>query len=160
VTPRPSLLVAVVMEREAAPSRWEDWRHRLAEVMVDTGQFGTEPKSLRDDGKRAQTLFPGLAVTLFTDEAEGYWLNVTSSMPVWFVRWQVHEDDPSRAVVDAVTVSYHEASRWMNGPEPVDTVPLPPDALQWVVEFTQTHYKPEPKERKRPASFQRPQDRS
>ena len=159
MTERPTLTVAVVMEREAAPNRWEDWRHRVADVLVDTGQFGAEPKLLRDDGKLAQTLFPGLVVTLFADEAEGYWLNVTSPQPGWFVRWRLAEDDPSHVVVEAVTVSYYEASRWMNGPEPVETVPMPADALQWVVEFTQANYKPEPKERKRPASFQRPQDR-
>jgi hypothetical protein len=156
---RPSVNVAVVMEREAAPTRWEDWRHSVVEVLADTGQFGSEPKRLRDDGKLAQMLFPALAVTLFEDEAEGYWLNVTSPQPAWFVRWCVQEDDPAFASVAAVTLSYYEASRWMNGPEPVDTVPLPPDVLNWLSEFTQAHYKPEPRERKRPASFKRPQDR-
>jgi hypothetical protein len=156
---RPTLTVAVVMEREAAPNRWQDWRHSVIDVLADTGQFGAERKPLRDDGKLAQTLFPGLAVTLFADEAEGYWLNVTSPQPAWFVRWSVHEDDPALASVEAVTLSYYEASRWMNGPEPVDTVLLPPDVLQWLSAFTQAHYKPEPRERKRPASFKRPEDR-
>ena len=32
---RPSVRVAVVMEREAQPNRWEDWRFRLVDVVPD-----------------------------------------------------------------------------------------------------------------------------
>ena len=48
---RPSIRVAVVMEREAAPNRYEDWRFRIAEVVEHEAAFGTEPRVLRDDGK-------------------------------------------------------------------------------------------------------------
>ena len=33
------------------------------------------------------------------------------------------------------------------------------DIAAWLQAWTDVHYRPEPKERKRPASFQRPQDR-
>jgi hypothetical protein len=159
VTERPCLRVAVVMEREKAPNRWEDWRHSIVEVVPDDGGFGTEPRVLRDDGKVARTLTPGLEVTLYKDEGEGYWLNLGSPAPVWFVMWRIDDADPSQARPELVTLSYNEAGRMLDAQERVDNTPLQPDARAWLQAFTDEHYKPEPKQRKRPASFQRPQDR-
>ena len=51
--PRPAVRVAVVMERETAPNRWEDWRFRIVEVVPHEDAFGLEARVLRDDGKRA-----------------------------------------------------------------------------------------------------------
>jgi hypothetical protein len=111
---KPSLRVAVVMDREAAPNRWEAWRHSIVEVVPDEGGFGTTPRLLRDDGKTARVLHPGFEVTLYRDEGEGYWLN---------------------------------------------NVPLQAELREWLQLYTDEHYRPEPKQRKRPASFQRPEDR-
>ena len=85
--------VAVVLERHKAPNAWEDWRFRVAEVLVDEGQLGTGSRTLRDDGRTAQVLHTGLTVQLHRDEAEGYYLNLSSGAPVWFVMWRVDEDD-------------------------------------------------------------------
>jgi hypothetical protein len=156
---RPSIRVAVVMEREAAPNRWEDWRFTVAEVVADEGGFGDAARLLRDDGRHARTLHPGLEVTLYQDEGEGYWLNLGSPTPVWFVLWRLDEADPSRARPELVTLSYNEAGRWMDAQERVDTVPLAADVRAWLQAYTDEHYRPEPKQRRRPASFQRPEDR-
>ena len=157
---RPSIKVAVLIEREQAPNQWEAWRFRIADVVPDEGGFGDAPRMLRDDGKTAQFLHPGLPVTLFTDEAEGYYLNLSTAAPVWFVMWRVADDDPSQARPEMVTLSYNEAARLLDAQERVDNVALPPALIEWLGEFTQLHYKPEPKKRRRPASFQRPEDRS
>jgi hypothetical protein len=45
--------VAVQIERQAQPNRWEDWRFRVADVVLDQGQFGTAARLLRDDGHSA-----------------------------------------------------------------------------------------------------------
>jgi hypothetical protein len=76
---RPAVNVAVVVEREAQPNRWEDWRFRIAEVLPDEGGFGREPRLLRDDGKTARWLHPGFTVALYRDECEGYHLNLSST---------------------------------------------------------------------------------
>ena len=157
-TPRPRVQVAVVMEREAQPNRWEDWRFSVVEVVIDEG-FGTEARVLRDDGKRRRSLHPGFALELFKDEAEGYFLNLTSGSPVWFVMWRVSEDDPTQAQPEAVSLSYNEAGRWLDAQERVDNVPLPADLVAWLQAFTDEHYRPEPKKRKRPASFLPPEKR-
>ena len=159
MNPRPSICVAVQIERQRQPTRWEDWRFRVAEVMVDDGRFGTEARMLRDDGQTACWLHPGFTVELFVDEAEGYYLNLSSGAPVWFVMWRIDDDDPSLARPERVTVSYHEAGRLLDAQERVDNLPLPPDIVQWLQSFADEHYRPEPKKRRRPASFQAPDQR-
>ena len=156
---KPSIRVAVLIERERAPNRWEDWRFRIADVVIDVGGFGAAPRLLRDDGQTAQFLHPGFEVTLHTDEGEGYHLNLSSGAPVWFVMWRLAENDPSQAAPEFVTLSYNEAGRLLDAQERVDNTPLPAEVREWLQVFTEANYKPEPKQRKRPASFQRPQDR-
>ncbi len=156
---RPSVQVAVVMEREAQPNRWEDWRFKVVEVVANEAPFGVAPQVLRDDGKQRHTLFPGFTLELFADEGEGYHLNLTSGSPVWFVMWRVDDEDPSQARPEAVSLSYNEAGRWLDAQERVDNVALPPELREWLQAYTDLHYRPEPKTRKRPASFLPPEQR-
>jgi hypothetical protein len=153
------LRVAVRIDRRRQPTRWENWGFRLADVVVDDGAFGSEARTLRDDGDSAQFLFPQLPLLLHRDEGEGYYLNLTSGAPVWFVMWRIADDDPSRAWPELVTLSYNEAGRWLDAQERVDNVPLPDDVRAWLQVFTDEHYKPEPKRRKRPVSFLAPDQR-
>lgn len=157
--PRPSIHVAVLFERRRQPSRWEDWRHELADVVIDEGQFGAEPRLLREDDSLSQFLHPGLPVTLYRDEAEGYYLNLATGKPVWFVMWRIDDEDPSNARPELVTLSYNEAGRLLDAQERVDNVPLPPAVAEWLQAFVDEHYRPEPKQRKRPASFRPPDQR-
>jgi hypothetical protein len=148
--------VAVVIERQRQPNAWEDWRFRIADVLPDEGHFGTQTRVLRDDGTFRQTLFPGLEATLWRDEGEGYYLNLSSGAPVWFVMWRIGDEDPSAAWPELVSLSYNEAGRLLDAQERVDTVPLPAELQAWLQEFTDAHYRPEPKKRRRPASFVAP----
>ena len=111
---RPSVSVAVVMEREAQPNRWEDWRFKVLEVVAREEAFGELPRLLRDDGKLCRTLYPGFTLSLFRDECEGYHLNLTSGAPVWFVVWRIDDEDPSLARPETVSLSYNEAGRWLD----------------------------------------------
>jgi len=156
---RPSVQVAVVMEREAAPNRWEDWRFRVADVVGDEAVFGSVPRVLRDDGRVQRSLHPGFRLELFRDEAEGYFLNLTSGAPVWFVMWRIDDADPSRAWPETVSLSYTEAGRWLDAQERVDNVPLPREVRDWLQAFTDANYRPEPKGRRRPPSFLPPSQR-
>lgn len=156
---RPSVQVAVVMEREAEPNQWEAWRFRLVDVVPAEPAFGAAPRVLRDDGKVRRQLFPGFEVALFRDEAEGYHLNLASGTPVWFVVWRIDDEDPSRAWPETVSVSYNEAGRWLDAQERVDNVPMSPDIAAWLRAYTEEHYRPEPKQRRRPQSFLAPGER-
>lgn len=157
---RPALQLAVVMEREAQPNRWEDWRFTVVDVVVDEGGYGPLERVLRDDGRHRRTLHPGFSLELFRDEAEGYFLNMSSGSPVWFVMWRLDEGDPSLARPEAVSLSYNEAGRWLDAQERVDNVPMPPAVRQWLQAFVEAHYRPEPKQRRRPTSFLPPDRRS
>ena len=156
---KPTLRVAVLIERRKQPSPWEAWRFRIADVLIDQGLFGDLPRMLRDDGQSAQFLHPGFEVTLHRDEAEGYYLNLSSGTPVWFVMWRIDDEDPSRAWPELVTLSYDEAGRLLDAQERVDNVPLAAEVGTWLQSFTDEHYRPEPKRRKRPASFRAPDQR-
>ena len=157
--PRPAVRVAVVMERETAPNRWEDWRFRIVEVVPHEDAFGLEARVLRDDGKLQRTLHPGFTLELFRDQAEGYYLNLSSGSPVWFVVWRIDDADPSRAWPETVSLSYNEAGRWLDAQERVDNVPLAPELAAWLQAYTDEHYRPEPKQRRRPQSFVTPGER-
>jgi hypothetical protein len=159
LTARPAVRVAVVMEREAEPNRWEAWRFRLVDVVPHEDGFGNRPRVLRDDGGVQRSLYPGLRLELFRDEGEGYYLNLTSGAPAWFVMWRIADDDPSCAAPEAVSVSYNEAGRWLDAQERVDNVPLGPELIAWLQAYTDEHYRPEPKQRRRPQSFLAPGDR-
>ncbi|MGZ5240939.1 MAG: DUF3305 domain-containing protein [Caldimonas sp.] len=159
VLPRPAIQVAVVIERESAPNRWEDWRFRIAEVVLQEDAFGAEARILRDDGTLRRTLHPGFMLELFRDQAEGYWLNLSSGAPVWFVVWRIDDEDPSRAWPERVSLSYDEAGRWLDAQERVDNVPLAADVAAWLQAYTDENYRPEPKKRRRPQSFVAPGER-
>jgi len=151
--------VAVLIERQTQPNRWEAWRFRIDDVVVDEGGFGDTPRTLRDDGQRQLRLHPGLQVSLHRDEAEGYYLNLTSGAPVWFVMWRIDDADPSVAWPELVTLSYNEAGRLLDAQERVDNVPLGRDGIAWLQAYTEAHYHPEPKQRRRPPSFRAPAER-
>lgn len=155
----PSLRVAVRIDRQRQPTRWEDWRFTIAEVVIDEGLFGADRRVLRDDGQCTQWLFPDLPVSLHRDEAEGYYLNLTSGAPVWFVMWRIDDADPSIARPEIVTLSYNEAGRWLDAQERVDNCPLDAGVREALQDYVDANYRPEPKKRKRPASFMAPGER-
>ena len=153
------LHVAVLIEEQRQPNQWEAWRFRVDDVVPDEGLFGPAPRVLRDDGRSVLRLHPGLEVALHRDEAEGYYLNLSSGAPVWFVMWRIDEADPSRAWPEIVTLSYNEAGRMLDAQERVDNVPLRGEAIGWLQAYTDEHYRPEPKKRHRPPSFRAPGER-
>lgn len=163
MTSRPSLEVAVVMRKVPTASTWQPFRWELDSVVRNEEGFGAEPRLLHRDAAGERWLHPGLRVELFRDEAEGYYLNLTTEAPCFFVMWRMEEeatvaDEPiARPVV--VTLSYHEAGRWLDAQETVENVPAPGEVLEWVRAFADAHYAPEPKKRKRPESFRRLEDR-
>ena len=163
MTERPSLKVAVVMRRETLDNPWANARWSLHDVVPHQEAFGTEPRLLRKDDKEQQWLHPGFTVELFRDDAEGYFLNATTPAPCWFVMWRMEEQasiaDEPMPRPQVVTLSYHDAGRWLDAQEQVEQVPAPPEVIAWMREFAEANYTPEPKKRKRPASFQPLQDR-
>ncbi|WP_201495488.1 DUF3305 domain-containing protein [Rubrivivax sp. A210] len=157
---RPGINVAVVMERVVQPNQWEDYAFRVAEVIPDEGAYGSEPRKLFDDGRHSRWLHPGYRIELFADECKGYFLNLTSGRPVWFVVWRVDEIDASLARPQTVSLSYIECDRWMAAEERVDNVPLADELCEWLRLFTNEHFKPDGPRKQRASSFLSPEERA
>jgi hypothetical protein len=155
---KPSRPVAVVMQRRQIENRWQSEAWEPFGVVDGHGEGG-EARLLVDEGGVQQWLHPGFAVVLHRDEAEGYYMNLSSGSPRVFVLWRM-EEDGSRALPLDVTASYNEGGRWMDGGHNVDNVPMPAGMVEWVGEFAAQHYRPEPRKRKKPRSFMHPKDRA
>ncbi|MEO7941268.1 MAG: DUF3305 domain-containing protein [Burkholderiaceae bacterium] len=163
---RPTRHVAVIMRRQRIDGpmrRWQPWRWVLDSVVPHEAAFGSVARLLREDDVAQHWLHPGFAVELFRDDAEGYYLNATTDAPGWFVMWRLQQDaawGPEPMPVPCmVSLSYHDAGRWLDAQETVEQVPLPPDVRAWLQAFVDEHHVIEPKRRKRPESFRPLQDR-
>lgn len=160
---RPSIEVAVVMRRQRLANRWQSWQWGLHEVLGQEPGFGHQPRLMRKNDQEELWLHPGFVVELFRDDAEGYYLNATTPAPGWFVLWRM-EDEPTLsdeplARPTMVSLSYHDAGRWLDAQETVEQVPAPLDVVEWMRAFIDEHHVLEPKKRKRPESFKSLQDR-
>ena len=160
---RPRVKVAVVMRRERIDNAWQPWRWTLADVVPNLAGFGERPRLLIKNEREERWLHPGFKVELFLGDAEGYYLNVTTPHPCFWVVWRMEEEaglaDEPVAVPQIVTLSYHDAGRWLDAQETVEQVPAPPDVVQWVQHFVDQHHVREAKRRQRPQSFKPLQDR-
>jgi hypothetical protein len=151
---KPSFPLAIVMQRRSAKSRWVDFVWEPLSALP--GEHGSEARLLVEHDGLAQWLHPGFTLELHRDEAEGYYLNVSSERPRVFILWRMDED---RGLPLFVTLSTEEASRWMDGGHSVDGVPMPAEIFAWVGEYVERNYRPEPKKRVKPRSFVHPKDR-
>ena len=172
------LALAISMRLEAIDNPWQSQRWVLDSVDVDLGQFKQAKKFEIAIGRDVITahqvdeqnfdnwVFKGFQIDLFVDETEGYYLNVTSPEPSWFVMWRLEEYEfhPSKeiAIPYRVMLSYNEAGRLLDGGEQVDRTMLTGELLKSVQDYVAEYYRPEPKRRIRPASFEgayRPKDK-
>lgn len=127
---------AVIMERRSIVNRWASERWLPVAVIERAADEATAPILIERTDASEQWLHPGFRVELFRDEAEGYYLNLSTDQPYAFVEWEMRG---GMAVPRWVTLSYHEAARRMDGGAQVDGVPVPADWLPWVAAFTQQH---------------------
>jgi hypothetical protein len=151
------LQVAVIMQRRPLANRWQPWQWRPLEVVIEPpGMGAAAPRQMLDSEEDSRWWYGALDVELFRNEAEGYFLNVDSPTPSWFVMWRMEGEDEAslRAVPQKVTLSYNEASRLMDGGETVDILPAPSQVVQWLAAFVAEHYRPEPKRKRKRPSFE------
>ena len=148
--------VAVIMQRRMVKNRWQSEVWEPAGVLPEHAAKGA-PRKLVESGETTQWLYPDFDIFLRKSEAEGYYHNVSSAEPCVFILWRM---EGAQAVPHCVTVSYDEASRWMDGGESVDRVAMPPDLFAWVGEFVEKNYRATPKKRIKPQSFLSPKDRA
>ena len=160
---RPFLDVAVIMRRERLDNRWQPWRWTLADVVLQQPAFGTDARLLVQSADEQRWLHPNFRVELLVTDAEGYYLNVTTEKPCFWVVWRMEEEpalaETVIAVPTIVTLSYHDAGRWLDAQENVEQVPAPAAVVQWLQAFVDENHVLETKRRQRPESFKSLQDR-
>jgi len=160
------LTTSVLMRRERVPgdmAKWQAWRWVLHDVVLQDPSHSGPARLLRDSDDVQIWLHTGFEVGLFRDDAEGYYLNATSPRPCWFVLWRMPEEatvcDEPVAMPTMVSLSYHDAGRWLDAQESVEQVAAPDTVIAWMSEFAQSHWVTEGKKRQRPESFRGLQDR-
>lgn len=136
-----SFPVAVIVEHLQLRQRWGGERWESVGVLPGRAADAA-PRCIYADDERQQFLVGGLALELFRDEAEGYFLNLSSPVPKVFVLLRL-EDGAARPVL--VTASYAEGARLIDSGEQVDGVAMPEDIADWIGAFVNTHYRPEPR---------------
>ena len=147
---RPTQRIAIILRRETVESRWESHRWDLHAVVPDTG--GEVLDAEAGEGLMLR-ICPGFELVLFRDEAEGYYLNASTEAPSAFVSLRIDEATGEPYPFMA-TLSYNEAARWMDSNERVERTPLWPEAAEWLAQWVEANYRPEPKKRQRPRSFE------
>lgn len=146
------------MDRIAIDNRWVSHRWQPAGILPDDGTRRSG-EVISEHPALTQLLFPGFALQMFADEAEGYYLNLSSPEPRVFVLWRI-KDETLESALDhaapyALTLSYNEAARWMDAQEKVDTVQMPTEMLAVLSDWVRDNYQPpQKKQRIRPKSFE------
>ena len=150
MTERPTQRISIILQREAVAGRWESHRWDLLGVIPD---IGGEPRVIIEDERVLQRIFPGFDVVLYRDEAEGYYLNASSEAPSVFVSLRL-DDASGEPYPFQATLSYNEAARWMDSNERVERALAWPDLATWMGTWVEANYRPEPKKRRKPRSFE------
>jgi hypothetical protein len=150
-----AIKIGVVMQRTPLTNRWQPFQWRPMEIVGDALASKNDARCLLDGPDDTRWLFTGFDIRLYTDEAEGYFLNISSPTPCWFIMWRMEEvNGVEIPVPKSVTLSYNEAARLMDGGEQVETLPASADIIERLTEFAAEYYKPEPKRKRKKPSFE------
>jgi len=135
------LPIAVVMQRRTVRHRWTDIVWRAVGVVANPlGLSAASTIDASDD--EASFLVPGIDLSLYPDENDGYFENWAAPEPKVFVMWRL---DGERAWPVIASVSYGEGTRMLDSGECADGVPMPPDIHAWLGAYLQEHYRPAPR---------------
>lgn len=137
-----SLMVGVVLAREAIDHPWQDHRWRPLDVMI--GVTDVAPETIVKEGDGFVHYFCGMfPIELHRKETPAYVANLENSPPVVYVVACEAENDQAALPFEIrlVTVSPFEAQDFLDtGEDIVEAIPMAPSLLAWVEEFVQTHH--------------------
>ena len=148
--------VSVLVEyRETPDNRWEEGRWQVAGVIAGS-QEKVRPGTTRETGPDRQLhaatsgqqfLHTGLCMRLYKDDAESYYFNLISDNPGVFVICHQEAGGPLQPFI--ATLSYGEATSYMETDEIVESVPMPPELYRWAERFVLEHYVPEKRKKRK-----------
>ena len=152
--------VSVLMRYQASTNnKWSNGQWEASSIVV--GDLSATPvdskqseqairkQAIRSDVDNPETLYSGFTVAIYKDDAESYYHNLMSDNPKAFVICRSDETDSDQIKPVLVTLSYGEATSYMETEELVYSVALPPELYKWLEQFVLEHYVPEKKKKRR-----------
>lgn len=145
-----SFSLSVLVEyRELQDNRWEQGSWHVAGVVA--GNSSTDDvegeRALHTATRGREFLHGGLRLRLYEDDAESYYFNLISDTPRVFVICNQEDGGPLQPFI--VTLSYGEATSYMEGDEIVESVAMPPELYRWAERFVLEHYVPEKRKKRK-----------
>lgn len=134
--------LGIVLERRKSTSPWQDWAWHPVSVIPGAPPVDGDWRLLREGEGWAQFHAATLPLELFRTDTEGYKLNLSQDPPrLWVVLRPVEGGDPGSVEPFVVTASAHECEGYqVSGVETVETVPMPPEVIALVRDFTEQHH--------------------
>jgi hypothetical protein len=142
--------VSVIVEyRKARDSRWEDGHWQVSGVVagsevIDTGAGARQLHALAEG---RQYLWSGLRVQLHRDDAASYYFNLVSDNPRVFIICREEVGQAPRPLI--ATLSYAEATSYMETDAMVESVDMPAELYHWAERFVLEHYVPEKRKKRK-----------
>lgn len=142
--------VAVMVEFQAIhDNRWVDGRWVVTGVVAGAqlAADGVQCQQIHTGEAGQQYLWSGFSVALHKDDAESYYYNLMSDNPSAFVICNEEQGVPLQP--DFVTLSYGEATSYMETDARVERVPMPAELYRCLEEYVLANYVPEKKRKRR-----------
>jgi hypothetical protein len=142
--------VAVLVEHQAVhDNRWIDgcW---VVTGVVAGAQFAADSvrsKLVHSSESGQQYLWTGLSVALHVDDAESYYCNLMSDKPSVFIICNEGQDEPLQPAI--VTLSYGEATTYMETDVRVERVAMPAELYRHLEQYVLANYVPEKKKKRK-----------
>lgn len=133
------IAVGVVVERTKAKSAWVDYVWRSVAVLADAPDMS--PWTVLKPAGNVTTFYAGSAeVELFRTETGNYRDNLATGAPLMWVALRATDSEPPYRLF-AVTADPAEGESFTEaGNDLVDSVPMPEEIREVVVDFVATHH--------------------
>ena len=142
--------VALLLRRKMSSHRgWSYPKWSLLHLVPDeSGSIApARQRTVRQDDGTEDHFWCGFPVSLTRANAETYWFNLCSVRPSLFV--VCRQDLDGELVPVSVTLDQDASSRQAEAEGEVFAVPLPEPMVEWLERFVVTHFRPEPRRRRR-----------
>ncbi len=142
--------VAVLVEYQVVhDNRWIDGRWIVTGVVAGEqfAEAGMHCKLVHSGEAGKQYLYTGLSIELHKDDAESFYCNLMSDNPSVFVICDEEQDEPLQPSI--VTLSYAEATTYMETDQRVERVEMPAELYRWLEQYVLANYVPEKKKKRK-----------
>jgi hypothetical protein len=130
-------------------NRWVDGRWVVTGVVAGgrLAANGIHSKRVHSGEAGQQYLWSGLSIELHRDDAESYYYNLMSDNPSAFVICSEEPGEPLQPSI--VTLSYGEATSYMETDARVERVEMPAELYRYLEQYVLANYVPEKKKKRK-----------